>query len=264
MHSHLDDQDKAASLNKNNLPSEPGMRVLVMTAVQVEREAVLRGLCGADRSADSVADVGPTASFDVRLAGVGPAVASFDVRLAGVGPAAAAASTATALASGAYDLVVSAGIGGGFAGIAEVGSLVVASEIVAADLGVQTAEGFRSLHEMGFGTSRCLVDANLASRVTKALRAAGLPVSMGSVLTVSTATGTAAAASELADRVPGAAAEAMEGFGVATAAEQHGVPILELRAISNRVGPRDRSAWRIPEALQALEAAFTVLREVLL
>lgn len=63
--------------------------------------------------------------------------------------------------------------------------------------------------------------------------------------------------------MPGATAEGMEGFGVAAAALDSGVPILEIRAISNAVGPRDRTAWRIQEALDALEAASTVLLEVL-
>nr|WP_096181370.1 futalosine hydrolase [Effusibacillus lacus] len=212
------------------------MRVLVMASVPAERDAILRGLRGASR---------------------------FDVRVAGVGPAAAAASTAKALAAAKYGLVVSAGIGGGFAGRAEVGSLVVASEIVAADLGAQTPEGFLSLDELGFGSTRVRVDADLLTRVTEALRAAGLPVNVGPVLTVSTVTGKTATASERAARVPGATAEAMEGYGVAIAALDHGLPILEIRAISNPVGPRDRAAWRIGEALEALEAASSILLEVL-
>jgi futalosine hydrolase len=215
---------------------EPGMRVLVMTAVSAERDAVLRGLRGTDR---------------------------FDVLVAGVGPVAAAASTATALAKSEYDLVVSAGIGGGFIGRAEVGSLVIADEIIAADLGAQTPEGFRSLDELGLGFTRIQVDRVLVTRVAEALQASGLPIITGPVLTVSTVTGTASTATELAARVPGATAEGMEGFGVATAARNWGVPILEIRAISNLVGPRDRAAWRIDEALDLLADASAVLREVL-
>jgi futalosine hydrolase len=216
---------------------EPGMRVLVMTAVSAERDAVLRGLQGAGR---------------------------FDVLVAGVGPVAAAASTATALAKSEYDLVVSAGIGGGFIGRAEVGSLVVADEIIAADLGAQTPEGFRSLDELGLGLTHIQVDRVLVTRVAEALQASGLPITTGPVLTVSTVTGTASTATELAARVPGATAEGMEGFGVATAARNWGLPILEIRAISNLVGPRDRAAWRINEALDLLVAASAVLQEVLI
>src|SRR2546425_1037596 len=64
----------------------------------------------------------------------------------------------------------------------------------------------------------------------------------GQILTVSTATGTRATADELAGRFPEALAEGMEGFGVATAARALGLPFAEVRAISNLVRPRDRSA----------------------
>ena len=83
------------------------MRVLVMTAVAPERDAVQRGL-----------------GHDSR----------FEFALAGVGLAAAAVNGAMELAKAEYDLVVIAGIAGGFVGQAEIGSLVVASEIIAADL----------------------------------------------------------------------------------------------------------------------------------
>ncbi|PKM82157.1 MAG: futalosine hydrolase [Firmicutes bacterium HGW-Firmicutes-14] len=211
-------------------------RVLVMTAVPIEMDAVLRGLNN---------DAG------------------FDVMPAGVGPAVAAAKTAKVLAAAGYSLVVSAGIGGGFPGRAGIGSLVVATEIIAADLGVQTPEGFISLDELGFGSARIQVDDDLVSRVTGAFSAAGIPVNTGPVLTVSTGTGTTAAAREMAVRVPGAAAEAMEGYGVAIAAREAGLPVLEIRAISNMVGPRDRNAWKVKEALDILEKAGAALLEVL-
>jgi futalosine hydrolase len=51
----------------------------------------------------------------------------------------------------------------------------------------------------------------------------------------------------------------MEGFGVATAATQAGIGFAELRAISNPVGPRDRDAWRIGDALAALTTAASGL-----
>lgn len=219
-----------------NLDINGGRQILVITAVQVERDAVLRGL---------------------------KSHPAFKVLMAGVGPAAAAAVTAKELASANYDLVVIMGIGGGFPDKAEVGSVVVADEIIAADLGVETQDGFQSLDELGFGFTRFKVNTNMINRITAAMRKAGLTVSNGSILTVSTVTGTASSASEMIRRVPGAAAEAMEGFGAAVAAQDCGIPILEIRAVSNMVGPRDRTAWRIKEALEVLEASSVVLSEVL-
>ncbi|KOY12957.1 futalosine hydrolase [Paenibacillus xylanivorans] len=257
----------SSSFETNSTSTASTQRVLIVTAVDAEKEAVLRGL--GDQAAER-----------------------FDVIAAGVGPASAAAGTAAALAQGsaapskpdaaqasaassrpgplagtgltpAYTLVVSAGIGGGFPGRADVGSLVVADAMVAADLGSQTPDGFLSVDELGFGSSRVAADAVLAARLRHELQRAGLAVSGGTAVTVSTATGTAETAAELLRRVPDAAAEGMEGFGVATAAQQFGVPALELRAISNAVGPRNRDAWRIKDALDALQAASSILREVL-
>ncbi|KWX76325.1 hypothetical protein AML91_10640 [Paenibacillus jilunlii] len=211
-------------------------RVLIVTAVAAERDAVLRGLNGSGR---------------------------FDVIAAGAGTAAAAAGTAAALAAGSYGCVVSAGIGGGFPGRAPVGSLVVASEMTDAALGAETPEGFRSAAELGFGSVTVPAERGTVQALAAALAAAGLAVSTGPVLTVSTATGTAGTAAALAARHPEAAAEAMEGHGVAVAAQALGIAALELRAISNPVGPRDRAAWKINEALDALTAAAAILLEVL-
>jgi futalosine hydrolase len=235
------------------------MRILVATAVPAERDAVARAFQGAVR--------------EVALPGVvlhrlaGPALpgnpGGYDLLAAGVGPALAAASTAAALTAAAlegapHDLVVSAGIAGGFQPEAPLGSLVVADEITAADLGAETADGFLPVTELGFGTVTHRPPASLVREVVSATGARA-----GTVLTVSTVTGTAARAAALRARHPRALAEAMEGFGVAEAAAAHGVPVLELRAVSNPVGPRDRAAWRIGDALTALTAAFGKLAPAL-
>ncbi|MGW4567842.1 futalosine hydrolase [Streptomyces sp. NPDC004561] len=226
-------------------------RVLVATAVPAERDAVARAF--------------PGGADEVRLPGalLCRTAAGADLLAAGVGPALAAASTAAALTAAAldgapYGLVVSAGIGGGFAPGAPVGSLVVADAITAADLGAETADGFLPVTELGFGTVTHRPPESLVRVVSEAL---GAPT--GTVLTVSTVTGTAARAAELRARHARALAEGMEGFGVAEAAGAQGVPVLEIRAVSNPVGPRDRAAWRIGDALAALTGAFGKLAPAL-
>ncbi|MFF7626885.1 futalosine hydrolase [Streptomyces cyaneofuscatus] len=219
------------------------MRVLVVTAVPVERDAVTRAFGGTP-------EVLAMPGAELHRCG------AFDVLAGGAGPAAAAAAAAFALASSAsaphpYGLVISAGIGGGFAPAAPLGSLVVASDIVAADLGAETPDGFLPVTALGFGRDRFVPPPALVREVAAATGAAP-----GPVLTVSTVTGTAARTAALLAAHPGALAEAMEGFGVAEAAERAGVPVLELRAVSNTVGPRDRDAWRIGDALAALTEAF--------
>ncbi|WP_405616275.1 futalosine hydrolase [Streptomyces sp. NBC_01511] len=231
------------------------MRVLVVTAVPAEADAVSGGLGEATATRQGLPG-GYVLARHPRA----------DVLAAGVGPAAAAAGTATALASAAisatpspspYDLVVSAGIGGGFQPLAPVGSLVVADAIVAADLGAETPGGFLPVDELGFGRTRHHPPPELAARIARLLDAVHAPV-----LTVSTVTGSASRTGELTARHPRAAAEAMEGFGVAEAAAAYALPVIEIRAVSNAVGPRDRSAWRIGPALDALRYAFQQLSPV--
>ncbi|WP_046213260.1 futalosine hydrolase [Paenibacillus wulumuqiensis] len=226
-------------MEASRLNNTSSTRILIMTAVEAEREAVLRGIGDA-------------------------AGQRFDVQLAGVGPASAAARTALLLARDSYDLVVSAGIGGGFEPHAIPGSIVLSSRIIAADLGSGTPEhGFISVDELGFGSSVITADRSYNEHLTAAMRHAGLTVHTGPVLTVSTTTGSAETTASLLQRIPDAAAEGMEGYGVAEAARLLGVPVLEIRAISNKVGPRDRGSWRIPEALQSLSLASSLLPEVL-
>lgn len=239
------------------------MRVLVATAVPVERDAVARAFQGPATEVRLPATTlhRHRSADDVRSSSPSPLV--LDLLAAGVGPALAAASTAAALTAAAldgrpYGLVISAGIAGGFPPEAPVGSLVLADAITAADLGAETPDGFVPVTELGFGTVTHRPPQDL---VRAAMTAIGSRV--GTVLTVSTVTGSAERASALRDRHPWALAEAMEGFGVAEAAAAHTTPVLELRAVSNPVGPRDRAAWRIGDALTALTEAFGKLTPVL-
>jgi futalosine hydrolase len=218
-----------------------------VTAVEAERQAVLRGLDLPEEPNWQSVTTG-----DRIVVGAG-----------GVGAAAAAATTARQLtraeASGApFDAVLSAGIGGGFADRVEVGGSVLAARSVAADLGADSQDGFLTLDELGFGSSIVESDPGLLA----ALRAALPGAQVGVVLTLSTVTGTAEVADLLAARHPDALAEAMEGFGVATAAAQAGIGFTELRTVSNPIGPRDRSAWHIPAALAALTSAAEALATV--
>jgi futalosine hydrolase len=227
-------------------------RVLIVTAVEPERAAVLAGLAHAGSAPPGTAPPG-TAPPGTAPAGV--------VGVVGVGPALAAATTARLLVRAEYeghpyDAVICAGIAGGFAGRVEVGGLAVATESIAADLGADSPEGFLGLDQLGFGTAHR--PAALGDQLRRALPESAA----GPILTVSTVTGTAAGTALLAERYPDAVAEAMEGFGVACAAGE--LPFGEIRAISNVIGPRDRAAWRIAPALAALETAFRRLGGVTL
>lgn len=229
------------------------MTVLVICAVEAERDAVVRNFGSA-----SGIDVGQFGGVAVDT----PAgeLHAFSV---GVGPVAAAIGTSVLLTSGPdYEMVASAGIAGGFRDRVAIGDVVLANLATYADLGVRVEAGFLSLRDMGidqdsslaFGDQR-LIDRMQAARVL-----------VGEVLTLSAMTGTEADADELATRYPRALAEAMEGFAVVAATRDHDRLryVAEIRAISNLIGRRDRSTWNIPLAFGALAHAMsTLLKEPL-
>jgi futalosine hydrolase len=85
-------------------------------------------------------------------------------------------------------------------------------------------------------------------------------VHAGAFVTLSTCTGTAARARELEQRYH-ALCENMEGAAAAHVAEQHGIPWLEVRGISNIVEDRDLSKWDIPKAAAVVQDAVLRLLE---
>lgn len=211
-------------------------RILIVTAVDIEKDAVLRGM-------------GKQINVDVLVGGVGPIVSAIH--------------TSVALERKTYDWIINMGIGGGFRNQASIGSLVVASEMIAVDFGVETPTGFSFADEVGLGRVRIISEEKLRTSVLQAFDSAGLKTVTGPILTVSTCTGTEATTKELQRRVPQAAAEAMEGFGVAAAGLAKKIPVLEVRAISNVVGQRDKTKWRIDEALESLTKASKAIMEVI-
>jgi futalosine hydrolase len=202
-------------------------RLLVVTAVEAEREAIHAGLRHrTDRVRVIIGGVGSASSA---------AYASRELALAGA-------------AGDPYQMACSTGIGGAFTGRAAIGEVVIGRRSIAADLGADSPDGFIPVTRLGFGRDAFNADPGLVTQLATMLPAARL----GEILTVSTVTGTAARTCELAVRHPDALVEAMEGVGVAAAAAVDGVAFVEVRTISNLIGPRDREAWRIGPALAAL------------
>ena len=230
------------------------MTLLVITAVEAERDATVGKLPESKHI-----DIGGYGGLSVPTA-----AGELHAFHAGVGPVAAAATTASLLALGPdYELVVSAGIAGGFAGRAEVGDVVWADQVIAADQGVVTDDGFLSLRELGLPGNGGYAIGDLGYRAR--LAAGSFRLRGGDVLTLSCMTGTTERADELAVRYPRAVAEAMEGYGVIEATRRdlqrtgRDVPFAEVRAISNIIGRRDRSTWNIPRAFDALAEAMSLL-----
>jgi futalosine hydrolase len=160
------------------------------------------------------------------------------------------------------------GIGGAYPSSgAGIGDLAVAKEEIAGDEGVLTREGFKDPSYVGipllktadstifttFPAPEPLVRRSLQS-LDAHLESGRGSVHVGSFVTLSTCTGTAARARELEERHHGLC-ENMEGAAVAQVALMHGVPWLEVRGISNIVEDRDLKKWDIPKAAGVAQQA---------
>jgi futalosine hydrolase len=176
----------------------------------------------------------------------------------GIGKVNAASAATVLLERFSPELLINTGCGGAFPGCGlQVGDLAVALSETCADEGVQTPQGWQGLDLIGipvyqgrgeriFNTielSRELADGALAYATAQGLRAAA-----GPFLTVSTCSGTAAQGADLLRRFPGVC-ENMEGAALAQVALMYGVPLLEVRGISNMVEDRDLSRWDLKQAV---------------
>lgn len=186
-----------------------------------------------------------------------PPAQALTLLAAGIGPVEAASAVAVALAREAYGAVVSVGIAGSFGGLPNGGIAIVTEEILA-ELGVEGGETMQLPPDVPL-VDRAYADPVLVEAARRALPEAAV----GRGVTVSTVTATEQRAAELRHRFD-PLVESMEGFAVLRAAQRAGVRALEIRAVSNPVGVRERAAWDIGGALRALHAACARLWESLL
>ncbi len=158
------------------------------------------------------------------------------VIVSGVGPVNAAHGVTIAIAQGRPDTIISCGIGGAYpsSGL-KIGDVVCASDEIYGDLGAQSPEGFLDMKALGFP----LVpgDTPLFNEIPLQV----FPVAKRArFVTVSTCSGTEHAAREMETRTRGAV-ENMEGAAIAHVAHLHGIPVGEVRGISNIVTNRDKN-----------------------
>ena len=169
----------------------------------------------------------------------------------GIGPVNAAHAVTLRLARGGIDAVISCGIGGAYPGSdLEIGDVVCAESECYGDLGAAAPDGFQDMQQLGFPV--IAGDPPLFNT---------LPLDLfpcehrARFVTLSTCTGTDAAAREIAGRT-GGSVESMEGAAIVHVARLHGVRVGEIRGVSNAVGDRDRARWRVKEAAEAAQRAL--------
>ena len=179
----------------------------------------------------------------------------------GVGKGASAAAMTERLCKDPQvDVVVLFGVCGAYPQAdppLEVSDLCMVGADMLADEGLATGDGFADLAQMELGTVGPFEqDRRFTARAAEFL--GGVPIVRGA--TVSTCSGTDARSREIHERT-GAHVETMEGAAVAMACQRLGVPLVQLRCVSNRTGDRDAADMDLPRAITRLQVAIMRLVE---
>lgn len=192
-------------------------------------------------------------STDLEGNGLPTTVAGKSIALVrtGVGPVNAAFALTRFLSENDASAVLSCGIGGAYpSSLLAPGDAVCAESEMYGDLGADSPTGFLDLEALGFP----LIAG--PEPVYNRLRLDLFPAKRRApFVTCTTCTGTNAAARTLVERT-GGVVESMEGAALVHVARLMGVRVGEVRGISNMVGNRERSAWRVPEAAAAARASL--------
>jgi futalosine hydrolase len=188
----------------------------------------------------------------------------------GIGIANAAHAATVLMEKYSPRAVVLMGIGGAYPGSGlGVGDVAFAEKEVYADVGVLTGDGPVGVDVIGIpllkkGRKKYFNEFPMDRALLRLARkaSAGSGIGTGVFLTVSQVSGTKDRADELARRF-NAACENMEGAAVAHICALYGVPVLEVRGISNVAGDRDPRGWRKEEAARNCQMGVLNLLEAL-
>ena len=168
-----------------------------------------------------------------------------DFLVTGVGMVATAFALGQKLQIPHYDLIVNVGIAGSFTPELRIGEVVHVTKDRLSELGAEDKESFMSIEDLGFGQSLFEPKPNTATKKLETLRKAD-------GITVNTVHGNALSIQKIAASLHTTTVESMEGAAVFFAAEKSSIAVVQVRAISNYVEPRDKSRWDIPLAVKNL------------
>ncbi len=185
-----------------------------------------------------------------------PVPENVDVCITGVGLLTSTFRLTKALAYSDYDLVIGAGIAGAFDRNLQLGQCVIVSSEQLADFGAEDGPEFLDAFDMGL--EKADEPPFTAGKLLNPMD--GLPEFMtalpqASALTVLKVSGNEPTIEERTLRY-GASVESMEGAALHYACLSLGIPFIQLRSISNYVTRRDRSAWQLKPAIDALNSTL--------
>lgn len=168
---------------------------------------------------------------------------NIDVLISGIGSAFTIFSLTQHLSKFKYKLIINIGIAGSFNKSFSIGEVVCVTTDCFADLGVDNNGRFKTLHESGLIPKEIDLthSPNIYFNNLKKVKA----------ITVNTASGSKLGITKLINKY-NADIESMEGASVAFVANNKNIEVIQIRAISNYVEPRNKANWEIKLAIKNL------------
>ena len=179
-----------------------------------------------------------------------------EVLVTGIGSAIATWSLAKAINQRKPDFMVQAGIAGGFGPNFSPPQVVIVKNEIMGDLGAAENSGFSDVFDLGLMDGSVFPFSNKRLENPLAGGNYGLPVAQG--VTVNEISTNAGRIALLKDKYK-AEIESMEGAAFHYAALMENIPFLQLRAVSNIVGERNKQHWQIKEAIGELNKTLISL-----
>lgn len=172
--------------------------------------------------------------------------------IAGIGIASSTFTVTKTLLTHHYDFVIQLGVAGIYSSTIKVGDVVWIIQDCFSDLGADTQNGFLTLKELNLAEENSKVEfkPELCKNIL-------LPDNLKKVKAVTSDT-----IHNHPDRISEILktllpeVESMEGASIMDVCNQLNVPNIQVRAISNRVAPRDENLWNIEMALASLDQWF--------
>jgi futalosine hydrolase len=174
--------------------------------------------------------------------------AKADVLITGVGAPACMYALTKQLQNCQYDFVLQAGIAGTFKNQYPLGQTFAVKTDLFADLGIQEKEQFFTLFEKGFVHEDAF--PNTKGKLINNMEN-NLALQSVNAITINTVSDSLAQ-TELYKKKYDADIESMEGAAFHYVCLQEKIPFLQIRSISNFVGERVKTNWKMKEAISNL------------
>lgn len=177
-------------------------------------------------------------------------IPDIDLLITGVGSMATAFNIALNLKN--YDLAINIGLAGSFNRNIPLGTVVRVQSDFFADLGAEDHDNFLNLFELGLSDPDKYPFSNGSIKPIATADIILPDLVAYDAMTVNTVHGNAESIQKVITKYPGVTIESMEGAAFFYACTIEGIPSIQIRAISNYIEPRNRSAWQIEKALNNL------------